>query len=134
MSPLLVLLSVASPFGDYSDFQVSEVDVRRITSADYGQCTNKALSNYDAVQCISSEWDNVDRQLNANYRAALAKMRTARTREQLRNSQRRWLRANDEACSVENAGGHTPYELAVHQCEIDELIRRVAWLRRLMGR
>jgi uncharacterized protein YecT (DUF1311 family) len=130
---LIIALSAANHLGDYSRFQLSRADTNRITSAEYGRCTDKALTNYDAVQCIGAEWDIVDRQLNENYRAALRKMPNGRAREQLRNAQRRWLRQSDEQCSVDNVGGHTPYELAIHQCEIEELIRRAAWLRHIAG-
>jgi len=133
MSLLLVALTGASLWGDYSRFELSAVESDRITSAEYGHCTNKARSNSEAVQCIYDEWDNVDRQLNESYRAALARMPTRRMRELLRNAQRRWVRQVKE-CSVEDAGGHTPYELALHQCEIDELIRRTVWLHKLAHR
>jgi uncharacterized protein YecT (DUF1311 family) len=85
--------------------------------------------------CIRDEWDKLDQQLNANYRAALARTPSHRTREQLRNEQRRWLKDSQQECFDDmQSAGHTPYELALHECEIEELVRRVAWLRRLAHR
>jgi len=80
---------------------------------------------------MSDEWDNLDRQLNAYYRAAMVKMPNRQARERLKKVQREWLHERDETCTVESVGGHTAYEIALHQCEIDELIRRVVWLKRL---
>jgi uncharacterized protein YecT (DUF1311 family) len=128
---LLLAMSAAVQLPDYSSFQLSEAEWSRVTSPEYRHCTNDAVSNGDAVECIYTEWDRLDRVLNANYRSAMAKMPNRQARDRLRNAQRVWLRQRDEDCSVENAGGHTAYELALHQCEIDELIRRVAWLKRL---
>ena len=104
---------------DYSHFSVTDADERQVTSAEYSECLSRSLHNEGAVQCIRDEWDNLDKLLNTDYRMALATMPNALGRKQLRSSQRRWLLNRDEECSVENAGGHTPYELAVHQCEID---------------
>lgn len=131
---LLVALSAAAELSDYSAFRPSEAELLRITSAEYRRCLNKALHNEEAVQCIRDEWLNIDRQLNASYRLALARMPNGRARQELRASQRQWLINEPETCSEENAGGHTPYELAIHQCQIDERISRTAWLRRLSRR
>jgi len=129
---LLVLTTLATAASHpYSAFDVTDLEERKITSAEYERCMSRSLHNEEAVECIRDEWDHLDKQLNASYRAALAKASNNRMRERLRSDQRRWLRDRGEECSVENAGGHTPYELAVHQCEIDEPIRRIAWLRHL---
>lgn len=125
---LLLTAFVASP--TYSDFRITDAAARKITSAQYEQCMSRSLHNEEAVQCIRGEWDHLDKVLNADYRAALAKAPNLRAKERLRKAQRQWLRGRDEECSEENVGGHTPYDLAIHQCEIDELIRRIAWLRR----
>lgn len=131
---LFVALATASTPLDYSHFRMTNAEERQITSAEYQRCMGRSLHNEKAVKCIRKEWDNLDRRLNAGYGAALAKMQTDRARQQLRAAQRRWLRERYEECSLENTGGHTPYELALHQCEIDELTRRVAWLRHLAAR
>jgi len=129
---LIALATAASQA--YSDFRVTDSEARQITSAEYERCMSRSLHNEEAVQCIGDEWDHLDKLLNATYRTALAKASNARMRTRLRSDQRRWLRDRGEVCSAENAGGHTPYELAVHQCEIDELIRRIAWLHHLTRR
>ena len=131
---LFASLATASALRDYSHFRVSDAQELQITSAEYRRCITRSLLNEEAVKCIREEWGNLDQRLNADYRTALARMRSASARQQLRAAQRRWLKDRDDECSVENTGGHTPYELAVRQCEIDELARRVAWLRHVGGR
>ena len=125
---LFAALATAGPHS-YSQFRVTDADGRQVTSPEYKRCESRSLHNEEAVQCIRDEWDHLDKLLNRDYRRALAMMPYTLEREKLRSAQRRWLRDRNEKCSVENAGGHTPYEFAVQQCEIDELIRRIIWLR-----
>lgn len=130
----MLVAIAAAQLPAYSSFQLSEADWSGVTTAEYRRCTSDSVSNGGAVECIQAEWDHLDRQLNANYRSAMARMPSRKAREGLQMDQRKWLREKDEECSVENAGGHTPYELALHMCEINELIRRVAWLKHLARR
>ena len=127
---MLLMLSAFLASTTYSDFRITEPTARKITSTEYEKCMSRSLHNEEAVQCISDEWDHLDKVLNANYRTALAKAPNARAKKQLQTAQRQWLRSRYDECSQEDVGGPTPYDLAIHQCEIDELIRRIAWLRR----
>jgi uncharacterized protein YecT (DUF1311 family) len=127
---LLLLTAFLAP-PTYSDFRISDATARKITSPQYERCLSHSLHNEQAVQCIRDEWDHLDRVLNAAYRAALVKAPSARAKAQLRKAQRQWLSDRNDECSQENVGGPTPYDLAIHQCEIDDVIRRIAWLRRV---
>lgn len=127
---MILLLAAFLASASYTNFRISDATARKITNAQYERCMSHSLHNEEAVQCIRDEWQHLDRVLNADYRAALAKASTARAKAQLRKAQRQWLSGRDDECSRENVGGPTPYDLAIHQCQIDEVIRRIVWLRR----
>jgi uncharacterized protein YecT (DUF1311 family) len=134
-SLLLVALAIASSPGDYPQFRISQAQTDRITSADYKRCMTKAVGNSDEAQCIREEWDHLDKLLNAEYRAAMASMPNRSARDRLRAAQRQWLQGSQQECFEEmQEVGHTPYEVALHHCEMDELVRRIAWFTRLKGR
>jgi len=129
---LFVALATASTPWDYSHFRLTRMTERQITSAEYQRCAGKSLSNEQAVQCIQGELNHLDKTLNAEYRAAVSRMANQHSRQWLRNAQRQWLKDKDEQCDEEvRDAGPTPFNMVWHQCTIDEVVRRIAWLRRL---
>ena len=127
---LIVALAAATGANDYSHFRVSAAQQNRITSAEYRRCSSRAIHNEEAVQCIRDERGRLDQLLNVKYRAAMAKM--LNQHQHLRATERQWLQDSEQECFNEmHLVGHTPYELALHQCQIDGLIRRIAWLDKL---
>ena len=137
MFMLLIAALAAAVLPDYSHFQVTEAEEQQVTTVGYQRCMEEWAAGGGpgaATECIREESDHIDRMLNVNYHGALAKMPSTRMRQQLRNAQRSWLRDLDDECSIEELGGHTPYEFALHSCQFEERIRRVVWLRHLAHR
>jgi uncharacterized protein YecT (DUF1311 family) len=129
MSILFIIAAISLSSGEYSRFSVSNAQTERIVSADYYRCMAKGRGNSDEADCIREEWDHLDKLLNSQYRAALARMPDKRAKERLRAAQRQWLKDSQQQCFEEmEEVGHTPYEVALHHCEMDELVRRIAWL------
>lgn len=129
---LFVALATASASRDYSYFRLTRVTERQITSAEYQRCAGNSLSNEQAVHCIESELGHLHKTLNAEYRAAVSRMVDRHSREWLRDAQRDWLKGKDKRCDEEvRDAGPTPFDMVWHQCTIDEVIRRIAWLRQL---
>lgn len=92
------------------------------------------------VQCGAEQNQRLDAELNAAYQAALARLPDQdqwdirKGKEQLRKSQRAWLKFKDENCALEGglAGGSN---LAVSEfanlCAARELAARIKFLRRV---
>jgi uncharacterized protein YecT (DUF1311 family) len=92
------------------------------------------LHNEQAVNWIREEFPALEQRLTATYRRAVSNLHRDSERRRLRALQIAWMNNRSEECTTEYMGGHTPYELAIHQCEIDEVIRRIGWLKRIAER
>ena len=134
MIPLLFFAAAlgARVPGDSSTFRVTNAEERHIASAQYEECMGRSHYNEDWVQCVRNELDHLDKLSSAAYRAALTRMPDQRSQQWLRASQSRWLKERDNKCFDEAwDAGPTPYDMVFHQCTIDDLIQRIAWLRHL---
>jgi uncharacterized protein YecT (DUF1311 family) len=101
-------------------------------------CGGKGL--FDDTRCLAKYLEWLDTQLNETYRLALAKLPAQdpidnrRAREQLRKSQRAWLKYKDENCALVGGltGGSNPnVTMFVVQCMEGEVKDRIAFLKRI---
>lgn len=113
----------------YSRFRVSDAQADRITSVEYHACMSRSVHNEQAVQCIREERGILEERLGASYRSALISVSNGGKRRAIERAQRRWLKDWPDRCSGEvRDAGPTPFDMVWHQCLINELIRRIAWL------
>ena len=101
-------------------------------------CTRPDLDQSTQVQCIAMRIKALDAELNRTYHAALSSMPEKspqdhrKEREQLRKSQRAWLKYKDENCTLVGAiEGESNLSVTHHAglCEEKALRERIAFLK-----
>jgi len=105
-----------------------------------GECDKNFPEHISEVQCINQLNKKLDDELNQAYQAALAKRPekdawdSRKEREQLRKSQRAWLKLREENCTLIGGleGGNNLWvsEFISH-CVQEETIARTKFLRRI---
>jgi uncharacterized protein YecT (DUF1311 family) len=100
----------------------------------------KAPDHLSQVQCEAEQNKRLDDELNAAYKAALSKLPeqdpwdARKGKEQLRKSQRAWLKFKDENCSLVGGlegGSNLAVSEFSNQCVAGELAERIKFLRRV---
>jgi uncharacterized protein YecT (DUF1311 family) len=95
-------------------------------------------NNFDQMACLSRNLDKLDKELNATYQAALAAMpKTSdddnrKEQQQLRKSQRAWLKYKDENCALVGGleGGNNRWVGKFSaMCEVDAVTDRIKFLK-----
>jgi uncharacterized protein YecT (DUF1311 family) len=107
--------------------------VDRLYSKAFNDCMNEAGgSTMPTRDCMASEHDAWDRQLNEVYQALTAS-RTAAQKSQLRDDERGWLKRTKRQCdhAGDDEAGGTLQAVEIDQCYLDETIRRTVYLRGL---
>ncbi len=108
-----------------------------LTMKDHG-CGGEGL--HEDSRCLSRYLDWLDSQLNAVYRRALAKlperdeMDVRKEREQLRKSQRAWLKFKDDNCALVGGlegGSNLNVTFSGMICMENELKQRIQFLKRI---
>ena len=105
----------------------------RYYSKTYTDCMNAAGgSTMPMRDCIASEHDDWDKDLNAVYQTRMAS-RPAAGQTQLRDDERAWLKSTKHKCdhAGDDEAGGTLQNVEIDQCYLDETIRRTIWLRAL---
>ena len=105
-------------------------------SATYDACMVAAAGVTAAMRdCSSTEYDRLDKILNARYQAAMKSLPSAKGNA-LRASERRWIADRKRKCDAAGAdeGGGTLALIIVDQCYLDSLYDRVAVLTAMQGR
>ncbi|MYM41461.1 lysozyme inhibitor LprI family protein [Duganella qianjiadongensis] len=105
-----------------------------------GECDKSFPDHISEVQCINQLNKKLDEELNQAYQAALAKRPekdawdSRKEREQLRKSQRAWLKLKEENCTLIGGlqGGNNLWVSEfIAQCVQEETIARTKFLRRI---
>jgi uncharacterized protein YecT (DUF1311 family) len=105
-------------------------------SADNSACEGK--SNFEQVQCISKRLQDLDRELNRVYKLALEAMPEKsnsdhrKEQEQLRKSQRAWLKYKDDNCALVGGlegGSNLWVTHFAGLCEEKEVSSRIVFLK-----
>ena len=100
------------------------------------ECEGK--SNFEQVQCISKHLQELDRELNRVYKLALEAMPERnnndrrKEQEQLRKSQRAWLKYKDDNCALVGGlegGSNLWVTHFAALCEEKELTNRIEFLK-----
>ena len=101
-------------------------------------CNRSDLDQSTQVQCITTRIKTLDGELNRTYQAALSSMPEKspqdlrKEREQLRKSQRAWLKYKDENCTLVGAiegGSNLSVTHRAGLCEEKALRERIAFLK-----
>ena len=104
------------------------------------ECDSKFPDHMSEVQCINQESKKLDDELNSAYKAALAarpekdQWDSRKNSEQLRKSQRAWLKFKEENCTLIGGleGGSNLWVSEFDsQCVKDETVARTRFLRRI---
>lgn len=104
-----------------------------------GPC-DQAQDHLSQVQCVADRNKKLDDELNAVYQAALAKLPDQdqwddrKGKEQLRKSQRAWLKFKDDNCALVGGlegGSNLAVSEFANQCVAGELAERIKFLRRV---
>ena len=121
LSPLLVAAADEPP------------NVDRYYSKTYNDCMAAAGgSTYPTIDCIASEHDIWDKEMNRLY-LALISARSSPERTRLRDEQRAWLRRETARCdhAGDDEAGGSLQRVEINQCYLDETVRRTLYLRGL---
>jgi uncharacterized protein YecT (DUF1311 family) len=95
-------------------------------------------NNFDQMACLSRNLDKLDKELNITYQAALAAMpKTSsddvrKEQQQLRKSQRAWLKYKDENCALVGGieGGNNAWVTKfAATCEVNAVSERIKFLK-----
>lgn len=135
MTPLfltVLLLSQSAAAGAlYDNFKPNEAAYVKISGTLLENCLNQSDGvTIDMRNCHAAQYKRLDARLNREYQAALRRLGTAGQRRELREAQRRWLKARWNACyeeAKEEMGG-TLWLIIVDSCANEEMVRRTAWL------
>jgi len=109
-----------------------------VTTAEAEDCDNYSGDHIRQVQCISSRIQNLDSELNEVYKQALGMLPEKETqderkeKEQLRKSQRAWLKFKDENCALIGGlqGGNNLWVTHFAAlCEEQQLKERIQFLK-----
>ncbi|WP_325435788.1 lysozyme inhibitor LprI family protein [Pseudomonas nitroreducens] len=84
----------------------------------------KPRNAFDSVYCLSTEYAQVDRELNNEF-GTLRKMLNDGQKAALKKSQIAWIKDRDAQCSYERDGGY----FVNLQCAVDKTNERLAMLR-----
>lgn len=84
----------------------------------------KPRNAFDSVYCLSTEYAQVDRELNNEF-GTLRKMLNDGQKAALKKSQIAWIKDRDAQCSYEHDGGY----FVNLQCAVDKTNERLAVLR-----
>jgi uncharacterized protein YecT (DUF1311 family) len=94
--------------------------------------------NFDQMACLSRNLEKLDKELNVTYQAALATMpKTSsddarKEQQQLRKSQRAWLKYKDENCALVGGieGGNNLWVTKfAAMCEVSAVADRIEFLK-----
>ncbi|OJA79683.1 hypothetical protein BGV48_33625 [Burkholderia ubonensis] len=80
----------------------------------------------DILDCLSAEGDKADKQLNAVYKATMARLDAA-GKARLRDEERQWIKTRDAKCNsagAEFAGG-TAQQVEQSSCFVNTTMERV---------
>ena len=96
-------------------------------SSNYSKCLAKAGAVDPAVaECMSVEYAQQDRRLNANYKALMAKLSSER-KKQLQEAQRLWLKYVEANCNFYYApDGGTAARMMANECSVKARAQRAA--------
>jgi uncharacterized protein YecT (DUF1311 family) len=107
-------------------------------------CLDSVHTQLEMNECADAEWRRADAALNAEYRAALARigaddnqMSTDDGRPAgdvlLRDVQRAWVTQREQMCQLQSYGvrGGSAEGFAFNRCRADVTRERTAWLRQL---
>ena len=103
-------------------------------SADYNACMaagDAAQGVTSAMQdCTNAEIDRQDQTLNATYKRVMAAAADDGERAQLRDAERKWIKARDATCTSTAAdeGGGSMATVAYSDCELSQRIARIKQL------
>ncbi len=106
------------------------------------ECGNKNTDHMSEVQCINQENKKLDDELNSVYKAAVAarpekdQWDSRKDSEQLRKSQRAWLKFKEENCTLIGGlegGSNLSVSEFDSQCVREETIARIKFLRRVVN-
>ena len=124
--------ATASAVPSYERFALTAADSNRLQSEDFGACVDDADGRtFPTRQCLSAELAWLDTRLNAEYRAAMARLPSRAARIGLRDLERRWLATRWDECRrmyADETGTLGP--LLINDCGMSEVQRRIAWLER----
>jgi uncharacterized protein YecT (DUF1311 family) len=104
------------------------------------ECDKNFSDHMSEVQCINQVNKKLDGELNAAYQAALATRPEKddwdlrKNRQQLRKSQRAWLKFKDENCTLIGGlegGNNLSVSEFDSQCEMKEITERINFLKRI---
>ena len=104
------------------------------------ECAKAFPDHMSEVQCITQESKRLDEELNTAYQAALAarpeinEWDNRKNKEQLRKSQRAWLKFKEENCTLIGGlegGSNLWVTQFIAQCENEEIVNRVKFLQRV---
>lgn len=84
----------------------------------------KPRNAFDSVYCLSTEYAQVDRELNNEF-GTLRKMLNDGQKASLKKSQIAWIKDRDAQCSYEREGGY----FVNLQCAVDKTNERLSVLR-----
>jgi uncharacterized protein YecT (DUF1311 family) len=127
----IVVVAILVPFSTANSATSSEIE-KRHTKA-YNNCLNSG----DAAQgvqpamnaCAADEYIRQDGRLNQAYVMVMKRLKPAR-KNNLRMSQRKWIKQRDITCKAEMAEyeGGSIAPLIFHSCMTNETIERTMWL------
>jgi uncharacterized protein YecT (DUF1311 family) len=131
----VLISALSSPFDatgpTYARFRPNEAQLRSIAEPAYAGCIDRSGGvTANMRDCNAQEFKRLDALLNQEYRSALARLPSARSRLRLRKTQRAWLGTRWRECDrrVDEEGG-TLAMLVGDACALAELSGRVLWLR-----
>lgn len=114
----------------------STPEIEAVYSPQFRSCIDKSggVTLY-MRNCSAAESDRLDKTLNRDYRAALARLPNTAARERLRQSQRRWLRTRYDHCAAEAEPeqGGTLWLIIMDSCGLQAVAERIVWLRHYTG-
>lgn len=128
----LVLAAAALAASDYRHFEPSAKDLQSLRTAAFDACLGGSGGMTSNMrECSAAESNRLDALLNLEYRNALARLPTDSARRRLRSVQRGWLKTRWNHCrkEMDEERGGTLALLIGDGCSIDEMSRRIVWLR-----
>lgn len=129
-----LLLPAAFVFGIASAHAAAKSPVEQRYTPTYNRCLNTGEAaqgaTFAVVECNTNETRIQDGRLNQAYKMVMTRL-PANRQEQLRQSERNWIKARDAQCSKqarEDGGGGTMGEEIYSGCILDETIKRTMFL------
>jgi uncharacterized protein YecT (DUF1311 family) len=82
--------------------------------------------------CSGHNSDRIDRELNSVYREKMSRFNQESSRTELRNSERKWIKARDKECAEEvgpREEGGTSWPMLINDCFLRKSVARIEFLR-----